>query len=308
MADFGRPFGPTACQESPEVGRCARFRRHGVELRHVDATHPAIDAPAADTQFAGDLRDSTAGVVERSDLIEHRLAGGVASAAHQTFVFATSEHRSELPIAVAPTCPDHPRPGQRILGSAPRSGRAAARWSPASSSAGGSDQRPAAPAARPHARLRIKASTIPADNLDFRMRLEPVRHGSGRAIRQQIHHLTTLQIDDDRPESSCPSAKPIHRRPATRTTARLVWVAALFLTLRRIVVSLIGMPSLAISRSEGRPPALWPNSLTIPAKRVVRRANGAASCGSRSAKIRRSQRWFLHRQRVDRAWIITGFP
>jgi hypothetical protein len=55
-------------------------------------------------------------------------------------------------------------------------------------------------------------------------------------------------------------------------------------TLRRIVVSLTGMPSLAISRSEARPPTLWPNSLTFPANRAVRGANGVASVESRSAK------------------------
>ena len=46
----------------------------------------------------------------------------------------------------------------------------------------------------------IKTGAISADNLDFRMPLEPVSRGGGRAIRQQIHHLTTLQVDDDRPE------------------------------------------------------------------------------------------------------------
>ena len=80
----------------------------------------------------------------------------------------------------------------------------------------------------------------------------------------------------------------LERLPATRTTARLGRTPAHSFTLRRIVVSLTGMPSLAISRSEGRPPTLWPNSLTIPANRAVRRANGVASVGSRSAKIRRS--------------------
>jgi hypothetical protein len=54
---------------------------------------------------------------------------------------------------------------------------------------------------RPLARgVRIKTSPVAADNLDVRMPLEPVSRGSGRAIRQQVHHLTTLQIHDDRPE------------------------------------------------------------------------------------------------------------
>ena len=40
-------------------------------------------------------------------------------------------------------------------------------------------------------------------------------------------------------------------------------------------MSLTGIPSRLISRSEGRPPALWPSSRTIPARRAVRRANSS---------------------------------
>ena len=39
-------------------------------------------------------------------------------------------------------------------------------------------------------------------------------------------------------------------------------------------MSLTGIPSRLIGRSEGRPPALWPSSRTIPARWAVRRANG----------------------------------
>ena len=86
MADFGRPFGPASCQESLEVSRRANFRRHDVQLRQVDATHPALDTPATETQLPSNIPDITARFIERSDFIEHRLAGGFASAAHQTFV------------------------------------------------------------------------------------------------------------------------------------------------------------------------------------------------------------------------------
>jgi hypothetical protein len=51
-------------------------------------------------------------------------------------------------------------------------------------------------------------------------------------------------------------------------------------------VSLTGIPSRFISRFEGRPPALWPSSRTIPASRVVRRAKGAARPGTCSVKMR----------------------
>jgi hypothetical protein len=41
-----------------------------------------------------------------------------------------------------------------------------------------------------------------------------------------------------------------------------------------MVVWPTGMPRRASSRSDGRPPAAWPNSRTIPAMRVVRRERG----------------------------------
>ena len=42
--------------------------------------------------------------------------------------------------------------------------------------------------------IRIKTGAVATDHLYFRMRPEPVRRGRGRAIRQQIDDLTTLQI------------------------------------------------------------------------------------------------------------------
>lgn len=85
VADFGRPIGPTPCQESLEIGRCARLRRHYAGLRHVDATHPAIDAPGAEAQLPSDFRNGTAGFIQSSDLIEHGPASGVAPQPHQAF-------------------------------------------------------------------------------------------------------------------------------------------------------------------------------------------------------------------------------
>ncbi len=58
----------------------------------------------------------------------------------------------------------------------------------------------------------------------------------------------------------------------------------------------------------GRPPAAWPNSRTIPAMRMMRRANGAVRSGRRPAKVRRSHSSFTQRHRVTRAWIKTGVP
>jgi hypothetical protein len=49
--------------------------------------------------------------------------------------------------------------------------------------------------------VRIEASTVAADHLHFRMILEPTGRGRRRMIRQQAHHLTTLQVHDDRTRS-----------------------------------------------------------------------------------------------------------
>ena len=126
--------------------------------------------------------------------------------------------------------------------------------------------------------LRIEASTIAADHLHVRMILEPTGRGRRRTIHQHVHHLTTLQVNDDRPVVGA-LRHAQSSTPATWTAATALLsdrALACFLRPARIVVSLTGIPSRLISRSEGRPPALWPTSRTIPARRAVRRANGAA--------------------------------
>ena len=45
--------------------------------------------------------------------------------------------------------------------------------------------------------LRIEASTIAADHLHVRVILEPTGRGRRRTIRQHVHHLTTLKVNDD---------------------------------------------------------------------------------------------------------------
>ena len=46
--------------------------------------------------------------------------------------------------------------------------------------------------------LRIEASTVAGDDLHIRVILEPTGRGRCRPIRQHLHHLTTLQVHDDR--------------------------------------------------------------------------------------------------------------
>jgi hypothetical protein len=143
---------------------------------------------------------------------------------------------------------------------------------------------PGRPAIPVH-RLRLRLQSRPEPDRAPRARH---RDGAGAAPDQRAaHQRRQAGIRDGRrhqPVRPLPAAPALGRRSGA------------------------GMPSLAISRSEGRPPAVWPNSLTISANREVRRANGAASLGSRSAKILRSHRLFRHRQRVSRARILTGRP
>ncbi len=154
--------------------------------------------------------------------------------------------------------------------------------------------------------VRIRTSAIAADNLDSKVSLEPVRHGGSRAIRQQVHHLTTLQVHDDGPVIHAFPPSPLVDADDTHH-GTIGLASAAILDTPRIVVSLTGMPSRAISRSDGRPPTLWPNSLTIPARRVVRRANGAASRGCCSAKI---HSYLIHHILAERGFNPPGvvFP
>jgi hypothetical protein len=70
--------------------------------------------------------------------------------------------------------------------------------------------------------IRIKTRAITTDNFDFRMPLEPVSRGSGRADWQQFQHLTTLQINDDRPECrALPSSPFINAHDADQRTIGL---------------------------------------------------------------------------------------
>ena len=53
--------------------------------------------------------------------------------------------------------------------------------------------------------LGIEPTAIAADDLDARMRLQPLRDRGGRALREQIKHVMALEIADHGPE---PSASP----------------------------------------------------------------------------------------------------
>jgi hypothetical protein len=56
--------------------------------------------------------------------------------------------------------------------------------------------------------LGIQPAPIAADDLDTGMRRQPSRHGWGRAIGEQIHHLMVFEIADNGPETSASPPGP----------------------------------------------------------------------------------------------------
>src|SRR5208283_4893654 len=59
------------------------------------------------------------------------------------------------------------------------------------------------------AALGERSAAIAADDLDFRMPLEPGRSRTSRTIRQKVDHLTPLQVHDDGPISGAFAPGPV---------------------------------------------------------------------------------------------------
>ena len=99
--------------------------------------------------------------------------------------------------------------------------------------------------------MGIEVASVPADDLDLRVTLQPVGGRGGRAIRQYVKHLSTLQIDQDRPIRWAFSPVPVSGadhpdRPSMANGSR---------SLQRVEqgVVALGQKSRFISRSAGRP-------------------------------------------------------
>src|ERR1700723_3875588 len=69
--------------------------------------------------------------------------------------------------------------------------------------------------------LPIEASTIAADHLHVRVSLEPTGRGRRRTIHQHVHHLTTLQVNDDRPVVGALPPRPVIDASQMGVTTRL---------------------------------------------------------------------------------------
>jgi len=155
--------------------------------------------------------------------------------------------------------------------------------------------------------LRVETRTIAAHHVHARMLSEPTGGGRRRTIRQHVNHLTALEVNDDRAVVGTLPPRPVVDASYTDDDSDAIFRRSLARCFRlvKIVMSLTGIPSLLISRSEGRPPALWPSRRTISARRVAWRESDAARPGRRSAKMRRSHFRLRHLQRPRRARTMT---
>ena len=74
------------------------------------------------------------------------------------------------------------------------------------------------------AALGERSAAIAANDLDFRMPLEPGRSRTSRTIRQKVDHLTPLQVHDDGPISGAFAPGPVvetHYANARSSAVRL---------------------------------------------------------------------------------------
>jgi hypothetical protein len=65
--------------------------------------------------------------------------------------------------------------------------------------------------------IGVRTSTIPDDDLDAGVGLQPVRQGRGRALQQQVQHLVKFQVHQDRPVAvAAPERKVVDPEDARR--------------------------------------------------------------------------------------------
>ena len=111
--------------------------------------------------------------------------------------------------------------------------------------------------------LRIKATTIAADNLDLRVLAEPHGCRRGRAIRKHVDNFAPFEIHHDRSVVHALEPAPLvdtqHAHFTTGPPATLCFKCL------RIVSSLVGRPRRFINRSAGWPPTPCPNNRMISA-------------------------------------------
>ena len=135
--------------------------------------------------------------------------------------------------------------------------------------------------------LGIGAGAVTGDDLHTGVGAQPGGERAGLAVGQQRHRAAALEVHQHgavgvplrRAQSSTPRADGVAQsgRGARRTR-------------RSSVLRLAPSPSRAPSRAPPAPPRVRPRAVRRWASRAVRRAQGAATPGRRSAKMRRPHR------------------
>ncbi len=133
-------------------------------------------------------------------------------------------------------------------------------------------------------RLGIRAVPIAADDHDVGMGGQPRRHRIGRAHREDVHDPPPLQIHEDRPVVVLALLpRPVIDADDVEDVRCSGTSTARRFRKRRIVSSLMAMPSRASSRSPPRPPNAWPTRCATAPNRCVWCTRGAETPANRSA-------------------------
>jgi hypothetical protein len=145
--------------------------------------------------------------------------------------------------------------------------------------------------------LGIRGRAIARAHLHPRMLLEPLRHRRGRPSREQCHGLAARQINEHGALGlAFPQREVIHAEDRGRGERR---------SRRSSVFRRTARSHAWPRRTPAVPPRATPRATRRWASRMVRRAQGAATVGRRSVKMRRRQ-WGLRQNHVrPRSWSCT---
>jgi hypothetical protein len=155
--------------------------------------------------------------------------------------------------------------------------------------------------------LRIEPASVPADNLDFGMSLEPSRCLLDRADGQHVNDIPALQVHDDRAIGKALAPAPVVDCCYPNGGRR---AACTYMPLEPPQNGIVACRHSQTGQQPfaDRPPAAWPKSRTSSATRRVLRASGVAVAGSFSTNVLRAHCSLRHRQRPTWSLRITGTP
>ncbi len=152
--------------------------------------------------------------------------------------------------------------------------------------------------------LGIRTRPIPRDHLHPGVLPEPLRHGLGGALREQGHGLAALQVHQDRAIGvPFPQGEIVHPQHPGRGERR----GGCRRSRRSRVFRLTARSHAWPRRTPALPPRAMPRATRRWASRSVRRAQGAATVGSRSVKMRRRQARLRQNHLRTRSWRRTRY-